>query len=61
MKKALKFARNALFLGSERTRNNLSNIRYWLQRERSNIKDAPTIEKEAFLQLQEMHRKLGIE
>jgi hypothetical protein len=31
------------------TRNNLSNFRYWLQRERSNTKGAPTIEKEAFL------------
>lgn len=29
--------------------HNLSNIRYWLQRERANTKDATTIEKEAFL------------
>jgi hypothetical protein len=31
------------------TRNNLSNIRHWLQRERAKNKDAETIGKEAFL------------
>lgn len=32
-----------------RTKNNLSNIRYWLQRERAKNKNAETIGKEAFL------------
>lgn len=32
-----------------RNKNNLSNIRYWLQRERAKNKDAENIEKEAFL------------
>ena len=32
-----------------RNRHNLSNIKYWLQRERSKNKDAETIGKEAFL------------
>jgi len=32
-----------------KNRNNLSNIRYWLQRERAKNKDAEQIEKEAFL------------
>lgn len=33
-----------------RNKHNLSNIRYWLQREQAKNKDAETIEKEAFLQ-----------
>lgn len=32
-----------------RNAHNLSNVRYWLQREQANTKDAPEIEKEAFL------------
>jgi hypothetical protein len=33
-----------------RNKHNLSNVKYWLQRERAKNKDAETIEKEAFLQ-----------
>ncbi|ESU19481.1 hypothetical protein FEDK69T_31530 [Flavobacterium enshiense DK69] len=33
-----------------RNKNNLSNVRYWLQRDSAKNKDAETIEKEAFLQ-----------
>lgn len=32
-----------------RNKNNLSSIRYWMQRERAKNKDAETIGKEAFL------------
>jgi ribosomal protein L37AE/L43A len=35
--------------GKWRNKHNLSNIKYWLQRERAKNKDAETIEKEAFL------------
>jgi hypothetical protein len=42
--------RDKCFISKEwRNEHHLSNIRYWLQRERSNTKDAATIEKEAFL------------
>lgn len=44
-------ARDKCFISKDKWRNehNLSNIRYWLQRERAKIKNATTIEKEAFL------------
>ena len=43
--------RDKCFVSKDKWRNkhNLSNIRYWLQRERAKDKDAETIEKEAFL------------
>jgi hypothetical protein len=42
--------RDKCFVSKEwRTKNNLSNIRYWLQRERAKNKDAETIEKETLL------------
>lgn len=43
--------RDKCFVSKDKWRNkhNLSNIRYWLQRERAKNKDAETIEKEAFL------------
>lgn len=43
--------RDKCFVSKDKWRNkhNLSNIRYWLQRERAKNKDAEAIEKEAFL------------
>lgn len=43
--------RDKCFVSKDKWRNkhNLSNIRYWLQRERAKYKDGETIEKEAFL------------
>ncbi len=43
--------RDKCFISKDKWRNkhNLSNIRYWLQRERAKNKDAETIDKEAFL------------
>jgi hypothetical protein len=43
--------RDKCFVSKDKWRNkhNLSNIRYWMQRERAKNKDAETIEKEAFL------------
>jgi len=43
--------RDKCFVSKDEWKNkhNLSNIRYWLQRERAKNKDAETIEKEAFL------------
>ena len=43
--------RDKCFVSKDKWRNkhNLSNIRYWLQRERAKNKDVETIEKEAFL------------
>ncbi|HEU4573455.1 MAG TPA: hypothetical protein VFS36_00520 [Chitinophagaceae bacterium] len=44
-------ARDKCFVSKDkwRNKNNLSNIRYWLQRDRAKNKDAETIGKEAFL------------
>lgn len=44
-------ARDKCFVSKDKWRNkhNLSNARYWLQREQAKKKDAETIEKEAFL------------
>lgn len=43
--------RDKCFVSKDQWKNkhNLSNIRYWLQRERAKTKDTPTLEKEAFL------------
>ncbi|MEY8022117.1 hypothetical protein AB8P51_14860 [Muriicola sp. SD30] len=43
--------RDKCFVSKDKYKNkhNLSNVRYWLQRERAKNKDAVTIEKEAFL------------
>jgi predicted Zn-ribbon and HTH transcriptional regulator len=42
--------RDKCFVSKEwRTANNLSNVRYWLGRERAKIKDSKVIENEAFL------------
>ncbi len=43
--------RDKCFVSNDKWKNkhNLSNIRYWLQRERAKNKDTETIEKEAFL------------
>jgi len=42
--------REKCFISKEwQNKNNLSNIRYWLQREHAKNKDAETIQKEAFL------------
>lgn len=43
--------RDKCFISKDKWRNehNLSNMRYWLQRERAKNKDAETIDKEAFL------------
>jgi hypothetical protein len=43
--------RDKCFISKDKWRNkhNLSNIRYWLQRERAKSKDSETIKKEAFL------------